>query len=109
MRGTGDDRGVVSRLQSDSDDSWSDRNRPDRIRITGLKPWEASKLFARRRRPAAADCTHAKTITIRNSGIERTVCEECGYVSFRAQEGLSGNASRTQFERESERTQSTVG
>jgi hypothetical protein len=62
-------------------------------------------VFSRRGRPAR-DCGHVKTVTVRNAGIERTVCELCGHVSFRASEGLSGSADRSQFEREIERVRS---
>lgn len=56
----------------------------------------------------ARGCEHHTVITVRNSGIERTVCESCGHVSFRGMEGLSGTADRKQFEREIERSE-TVG
>lgn len=57
---------------------------------------------------ARPDCDHIDTVTVRNSGIERTICEACGHVSFVAQEGLSGTVSRRQFERESERAPAAV-
>lgn len=55
---------------------------------------------------ARAECAHSNNVTVCNSGIERTVCENCGHVSFRARKGLSGTADRRMFERqvESERT-----
>jgi hypothetical protein len=59
-------------------------------------------VFSRRGRPAR-ECDHAKSVIVRNAGIERAVCEACGRVSFRALEGLSGTAVRSQFEREIER------
>lgn len=58
---------------------------------------------------SARACEHTNSVTVRNSGIERTVCETCGRVSFRADEELSGNADRHKFEREIERTRETVG
>lgn len=63
-------------------------------------------MFNRRIRLARAQCAHSSTLTVRNSGIERSVCEACGHVSFQALEGLSGKADRRKFEREveSERT-----
>jgi NAD-dependent SIR2 family protein deacetylase len=66
-------------------------------------------MFARRGKFARAECAHDKTITVRNAGIERNVCESCGHVSFRAEDVLSGEVSRDRFEREVERTRSTVG
>jgi hypothetical protein len=62
------------------------------------------QLFAKRGRAARARCEHANTITVRNAGIERKVCETCGHVSINAEEGLSGAASRSQFERVVERS-----
>jgi hypothetical protein len=64
-------------------------------------------MLSKKAKGARARCEHANTVTVRNSGIERTGCETCGNVSFRALEGLSGRASRAQFEREAERPQST--
>jgi len=66
------------------------------------------RVFAKRGRVARAKCEHAATITINNAGIERTVCENCGHVSINAHEGLSGTASRSQFERDTERAQPTA-
>ena len=65
-------------------------------------------MFARNARFARPECEHTDTVTVRNSGIERTICEACGHVSFVAQEGLSGTASRSQFERVSERAAAAV-
>ena len=28
------------------------------------------------------DCEHPHTLSVRSVGVERTVCEECGHVSF---------------------------
>ncbi|MGB7859130.1 MAG: hypothetical protein WBM90_01385 [Acidimicrobiia bacterium] len=28
------------------------------------------------------DCEHLRTLTVRSVGVERTVCEQCGNVSF---------------------------
>jgi hypothetical protein len=62
-------------------------------------------MFSRKGRHARAQCDHARTVTVRNAGIERSVCENCGHVSFRALEGLSGTVERRQFERDIEREQ----
>lgn len=59
-------------------------------------------MFARKH--ARTECAHEDAVTIRTAGIERTVCEKCGKVSIHADDGLSGQADRSQFERESERT-----
>lgn len=66
-------------------------------------------MFARRGRSARGRCEHVNTITVRNGGIERTVCESCGHMSFRGLEGLSGSADRNQFEREVERAHTPTG
>lgn len=66
-------------------------------------------MFARRGRSARGHCEHLITVTVRNSVIERTVCETCGHVSFRGLEGLSGAADRNRFERDVERSRTPVG
>lgn len=53
-------------------------------------------------------CDHSETVRVRNSGLERTVCEKCGNVSFKALEGLSGTARRSQFGRLIERPDQAV-
>lgn len=65
-------------------------------------------MFIRKARLGRPDCEHLDTVTVRNAGIERTVCTACGHVSFRTLEGLSGRAKRSQFERESERPSARV-
>jgi hypothetical protein len=70
---------------------------------------EASEVFSRRARLARPDCEHVESVIIRNGGLERTVCEACGHVSFKGLEGLSGKASLSQFERASERASSMAG
>ena len=66
-------------------------------------------MLSRRGRFARPDCEHLDTVTVRNNGIERTVCETCGHVSFKGFETLSGKASRSQFERASERATTMAG
>lgn len=66
-------------------------------------------MFVRRGRLAPGACEHPNSVTVRNSGIERTVCESCGRVSFRGLEGLSGEADRSQFGRDIERSKANVG
>jgi hypothetical protein len=70
---------------------------------------EAPKMLSRRGRFSRPDCEHLETVTIRNGGIQRTVCETCGHVSLKGLENLSGKASRRQFERASERASSMAG
>lgn len=65
-------------------------------------------MFVKRGRSARAKCEHTATITVSNAGIERTVCETCGHVSINAHEGLSGSAKRSQFERDTERAESSA-
>lgn len=59
----------------------------------------------KKRRLSRGPCSHPNSVTVRNSGIERTVCESCGHISFRGLEGLSGKAQRSQFERDVERSE----
>jgi len=66
-------------------------------------------MFVRKGHLAHAECEHLSNVIIRNSGIERSVCEACGRVSFRGLEGLSGTANRSQFERIAERSRQPVG
>lgn len=67
-------------------------------------------MFARKeRRHEYADCEHSSSVTVRSSGIERTVCESCGHVKFRGLEGLLGTVDRSQFERQIERVKQPVG
>lgn len=66
-------------------------------------------MFVRKNKVARAECDHDTTVTVRTAGIERTVCEQCGNVSISALEGLSGTATRSQFERVSERSLSSLG
>lgn len=65
-------------------------------------------MFTNRVKVARSGCDHPSTVTVRNSGIERTVCEACGHVSFRALEGLTGTADRSRFERAIERTPDSI-
>lgn len=66
-------------------------------------------MFTRTKRPARARCEHVNLITVRNAGIERTVCEGCGWVSFTAHEIVSAGVERSRFEREVERPRRPVG
>lgn len=65
-------------------------------------------MFTKKVKVARTGCDHPATVTIRNSGIERTVCETCGHVSFRPLDGLSGTADRSMFERAIERTPESI-
>lgn len=65
-------------------------------------------MFTKKVQAARTGCDHPTTVTARNSGIERTVCETCGHVSFRRLDGLSGAADRRMFERAIERTPESV-
>jgi hypothetical protein len=66
-------------------------------------------MLSKKGRVARGQCEHQNTITVRNGGIERTVCESCGHFTFRGLEGLSGKADRSNFERGVERTEEAVG
>lgn len=65
-------------------------------------------MFTKRDKVARTECGHPTTVTVRNSGIERTVCETCGHVSFRPIESLSGKADRHMFERAIERPPESI-
>jgi hypothetical protein len=67
------------------------------------------EMLSKKGRVARGQCEHQNTITVRNGGIERTVCESCGHFTFRGLEGLSGKADRSNFERGVERTEEPVG
>lgn len=66
-------------------------------------------MFAKRARLAQFNCSHSSTVGVTNSGIHRSVCEDCGHVSFHATEGLSGSVERSQFEREVEQRSVLIG
>lgn len=66
-------------------------------------------MFTRTKRTARARCEHQNLITVRNSGIERTICEQCGRVNFTAHEIVSAGVERSRFERDVERQQQPVG
>lgn len=65
-------------------------------------------MFTKKDKVARTGCDHPTTVTVRNSGIERTVCETCGHVSFQSLESLSGTADRRRFERAIERTPGSI-
>lgn len=60
------------------------------------------RVFTKKRAHAA--CTHDVIVTVRTAGIQRSVCEKCGKVSFRPLDGPSGEVERSQFERDVERS-----
>ena len=66
-------------------------------------------MFTRTKRTARAHCEHRDLITVRNAGIERTICERCGQVSFTAHEIVSAGVERSRFERDVERREQPVG
>lgn len=35
------------------------------------------------------ECSHAHTLVVRSVGVTRTVCEDCGHLSFKIQTGLA--------------------
>lgn len=65
-------------------------------------------MFTRWGKLARAECEHPRTVIVHNAGIERTVCESCGHVSFTRLDGLAGSADRRQFEREVDRPERTA-
>jgi uncharacterized OB-fold protein len=66
-------------------------------------------MFTRTKRSTRARCEHRNLITVRNAGIERTLCERCGRVSFTAHEIVSAGVERSRFERDAERPQQPIG
>lgn len=48
-------------------------------------------------------CEHATTISAISTGVERIVCEDCGYVGFRYELHSSGEIDRAQFARDADR------
>lgn len=47
-------------------------------------------------------CTHATTIAVTATGIERIICESCGHVSVRFLDDLISEAERDAFAREAD-------
>lgn len=52
-----------------------------------------SRTWRRRR------CSHRVTVSVRSTGVERVVCEECGHVSVHFLTDLDGEIERTSFAR----------
>ncbi len=48
-------------------------------------------------------CSHRVTVSVRSTGVERVVCEECGHVSVHFLSDLDGEVERTSFARPSDR------
>lgn len=46
-----------------------------------------------------AKCSHTETVAITSAGIERIVCEACGYVSFSFQTESTAEIEREMFAR----------
>lgn len=47
------------------------------------------------RRPDQSKCTHSELVVVSSTGVERIICETCGFVSF-----TFHNESATEIERE---------
>ena len=50
-------------------------------------------------RPKGNGCAHSRSILVRSTGVERSVCEKCGHISFNFLDESSGKADREQFAR----------
>lgn len=62
-----------------------------------LGAWEA---FVRRIMRARPDrCAHESKVSVMVTGLERTVCEDCGAVSFTSRSELTGEVARDRFAR----------
>lgn len=62
-------------------------------------PWEAQSVTRRHVRPKRSGCSHPRSISVRSAGLERSVCERCGHMSFVFLEESSGNVDREKFAR----------
>ncbi len=60
-------------------------------------------LGATRSLKRQAKCAHELTMTVRSHRIERRICEDCGFVSFRITEDESVYGRRDKFAREPDR------
>lgn len=50
-------------------------------------------------------CQHPQTLDVRAAGVERSVCQDCGHVSFRDVVELSSTIDRTMFARPVDRVE----
>ncbi len=48
-------------------------------------------------------CRHAQTLSVISEGVERVICEECGYTVVRSESMISGDVSRSKFSRRADR------
>jgi hypothetical protein len=68
------------------------------IRWGGIQLQLGGRIRAWRR----AHCKHSHRIVVRTAGMERTVCESCGHVSFEARADALNEVKRSDFARASE-------
>ncbi len=68
------------------------------IQWGGIQLQLGGRLRAWRR----ARCKHPRRIVVRTAGLERTVCESCGHVSFEARADPLNKVKRSDFARASE-------
>lgn len=55
-----------------------------------------------RTHPRPRNCSHEPTVNVITNGIERVICEMCGYVSIRYESTISRDIDRSQFRRKAD-------
>jgi len=55
--------------------------------------------MSRRAKSRQERCAHHQTVTVRAAGMERTVCEKCGHISFSFTADLTEEIERGRFSR----------
>jgi hypothetical protein len=75
--------------------------------VREVEPWEASTMLGAIRKTDRARCLHTQTVTVSSAGMDRVVCEACGYVSFSYGTELTSDIDRGMFARDIERTEDT--
>ncbi len=56
-----------------------------------------------------AACSHQSTVTVVSAGLERVICEDCGYVTIRYESMISGDVDRSMFSRDADSADVKVG
>lgn len=62
--------------------------------------WEAIMPRTHQRR---RDCAHPRTVSVIHDGLERVICEDCGWLTIRYESMISGDVRRSQFSRRADK------
>ena len=60
-------------------------------------------MFSRWIKPDPDVCSHKSTVSVRSAGMERTVCETCGHLSFVFLDDVPESIDRGNFSRRTDR------